>query len=646
MEAQENNVVLLHELIAGLNPNQSLAVTHSYDKNCLTIAGAGSGKTNVITKRIAFIIGNGHPTSSVLAVTFTNKAADEMRKRVAKFIGKQNAKKIMMGTFHSICVEMLRQFGRDIGVPRYFTIYDTGDSKQILKETLLEVTGTTDDNLVKSCREKISNMKNNLIDVHEANMRALSPEDRLVASAYGLYQQKLAMNKALDFDDLIMKTVFLLRTSAKAKSYCNNRFRFVMADEVQDTNDAQYELLELIAGNNNIFLVGDDSQSIYGWRGANIDNILKFEKKYPNCRIIKLEQNYRSTKVIVDAGNALITHNKHRLDKTCFSVGSNGDLIKVHKAYNDKQECKFIVNEIKNLIFYGNKKPSDIAVLCRVNKLTRELEDQLMSNGIPYEVVAGLSFYDRKEIKDVTAILKSTINPHDDAAFKRYLDLTPRVGKDTIKQIKELARKNNCSLFDAVQLYNGRSKGAIEQGLKILTKLLGFINSPIEEFIQTAITITGYIQRLNAVNSKENQERVENVEELINVAAQFTQNHENTQNDILTSFLDRVALSSDTDAKTDEDRVKLLTIHSSKGLEFNTVFIMACEENILPHKNSQSSELDIEEERRLMYVAITRTEESLYITYSGSRMVYGKIEHSMISRFISEIPSYLKMEIW
>lgn len=646
MEAQDNNVVLLHELIAGLNPNQRLAVTHSYDKNTLVIAGAGSGKTNVITRRIAFIIGNGHSTSSVLAVTFTNKAADEMRKRIAKFVGKDNAKKIMMGTFHSICVELLRQFGRDIGVPRYFTIYDTGDSKQILKETLLEITGTTDDNLVKACREKISNMKNNLIDVHEANLRALNPEDRLVASAYGLYQQKLAMNKALDFDDLIMKTVFLLRISAKAKSYCNNRFRFVMADEVQDTNDAQYELLELIAGNNNIFLVGDDSQSIYGWRGANIQNILNFRNKYPNCRIIKLEQNYRSTRVIVDAGNALMLHNKNRLDKTCFSVGANGELIKVHKAYNDKHECKFIVNEIKNLIFYGNKKPSDCAVLCRVNKLTRELEDQLMANGIPYEVVAGLSFYDRKEIKDVTAILKATVNPNDNMAFKRYLDLTPRVGKNTIKEIQALAKKNNCSLNDAVQLYSGRSRGAIEQGLKILNKLLGFLNNPIEEFIQTALTMTGYVQRLTAVNSKENQERVENIEELINVAAQFGNSNQVVNTDPLTAFLDRVALSSDSDGKSDDDRVKIMTIHASKGLEFPVVFLMACEENILPHKNSQSSELDIEEERRIMYVGITRAEDLLYLTHSGSRMTYGKIEHSMVSRFISEIPSYLKMEIW
>ena len=417
------------------------------------------------------------------------------------------------------------------------------------------------------------------------------------------------------------------------------------SDEVQDTNDAQYELLELIAGNNNIFLVGDDSQSIYGWRGANIENILKFQDKYPNCRIIKLEQNYRSTSVIVEAGNSLILHNKRRLDKTCFSVKGSGELIKVHKAYNDKQECKFIVNEIKNLVFYGNKKPSDCAVLCRVNKLTRELEDQLMANGIPYEVVAGLSFYDRKEIKDTTAILKATVNPNDDAAFKRYLDLTPRVGKETVKKVQEIARKNNCSLYDAVKLYDGKSKGAIEQSLKILSKLLNFVNNPIEEVIQTALSMTGYLQRLKSINSKDNQDRIENIEELINVATQFSDNHL-TVADPLSAFLDRVALSSDTDAKTDEDRVKILTIHSSKGLEFDTVFMMACEENILPHKNSQSCELDIEEERRLMYVGITRTEQSLYITYSGSRMTYGKIEHAMVSRFISEIPSHLKMEIW
>lgn len=633
---------MLHELVKGLNPPQLRSVTHSYDRNTLVVAGAGSGKTGAFTRRIAFIIGNGYGTDSILAVTFTNKAADEMRKRVAKYIGEENAKKIMMGTFHSTCVELLRQFGREIGVPRYFTIYDAGDAKQILKETMLELTGTTDDNMIRSCKEKISNMKNKLIDTYEANMRAVSPEDRLVARAYEKYQQKLAVNKALDFDDLIMKTVFLLRQSPKAKGYCNNRFKFVMADEVQDTNDAQFELLELIAGNNNIFVVGDDSQCIYCWRGANIDNIIKFKEKNPGCRIIKFEQNYRSTQTIVNAGNALIKHNTKRLDKTCFSVSDVGQPIKIHKAYNDLKECNFIVNEIRNLITYCGKKYKDVAILCRVNKLTRNLEDKFMSYGIPYEVVNGLSFYQRKEIKDVTAIMKTIANPKDDIAFKRFLDVTPKVGKTSIKKIQEIANKENCNLYDAVSKFDGRSKGAITQAMKTLGNLMQFVNRPISEFLKMVLDSTGYVERLKAVNTEENQSRIENLEELFNIAVQF-ENH--SSNDTLTAFLDRVSLSSDSDANSDDNKVKLMTIHASKGLEFDSVFIMAAEENILPHKNSQS-DMEIEEERRLLYVAMTRAEKILYITHANSRMVFGKIQHALPSRFLTEIPSNLKMEIF
>ena len=638
--------LILNDLIQGLNPAQSLAVTHSYDKNTLVIAGAGSGKTAVITRRVAFIIGNGHSTDSILAVTFTNKAADEMRSRVAQYIGKENARKILMGTFHSICVELLRQFGREIGVARYFTIYDSGDAKQIMKEVVLEIIGSSDKVVISNCVSKISNMKNSLVTCQEANLRAVCQDDRLIAMAYERYQQKLTNNKALDFDDLIMKTVLLLRASTTARSYCNNRFRFVMGDEVQDTNDAQYELLELIAGKNNIFLVGDDSQSVYGWRGANIDNILKFKERYPDCKIIKLEQNYRSTQTIVNAGNALVKHNTKRLEKTCFSSKAVGVPIKVFKAHNDIKESDFIVKEIINLVTYTGMKYSDVAVLYRVNKLTRTLEDQLMKYGVPYEVVSGVSFYQRKEIKDTVAIMKSVVNPTDNIAFERLLKITPRIGDTMIGNLKETASLENISLSEAVVKYNGRSKASLDNLQKLLKSLTTFAKAPVSEFLKKALDITGYLNRLRAVNTDENKTRIENVEELINVAFEFEKlNNSKGGTDSVTSFLDRVCLSSDTDQLKNPEKVKLMTIHASKGLEFDTVFVMAVEENLLPHKNSQSDD-EIEEERRLLYVAITRAERLLYISHSASRCQFGKVEQAMPSRFLAEIPTSLKMEIW
>lgn len=633
---------MIVELLKGLNPPQRQAVTHSYDRNTLVLAGAGSGKTRVLTKRIAFIIAHGHSTSSILAVTFTNKAADEMRKRLSEYIGKENAKKILMGTFHSVCVELLRQFGKEIGVPKYFTIYDSGDAKQLMKEVMMDITGAYDKELVSSALGKISNMKNSLISPQEASLRCYENEDRLIAMAYERYQQKLAKNKALDFDDLIMKTVLLLRSSNKAKSYCNNRFKFVMSDEVQDTNKAQYELLELIAGSNNIFLVGDDSQSIYGWRGADINNILTFQDKYPNCRIIKLEQNYRSTQTIVNAGNALIKHNTKKLEKTCFSASEVGEPIKIIRTNNDIKESEFIVGEIVNLVKYCGYKFSDFAILYRTNRLSRGIEDKLMAYGIPYQVVAGLSFYNRKEIKDTVSIMQSVANPSNDMAFKRVLGVMPGIGDKSIQALQEIADKDNSSLYDSISKFDGRSKAPLQNIAKMIGRMQKYMNKPVSEFLKLVLETTGYVQRLSAVNTKENQDRIENIEELVNVACQFEQNN---QTDTLTSFLDRVSLSSDTDATKDEDKVKLMTVHASKGLEFPCVFIMAVEENILPHKNCQSN-TEIEEERRLLYVAVTRAEKLLYISHASTRMTYGKINTAMQSRFISEIPMNLKMEIW
>lgn len=637
-----NNQMLLASLIEGLNDPQRLAVTHSYNKNTLVVAGAGSGKTGVLTRRIAFIIASGYSTDNVLAVTFTNKAADEMRKRVASYIGETNAKRIMMGTFHSVCVELLRKFGRPIGVPRYFTIYDANDAKQIMKEVINDLTGTTDKATIADACTKISSMKNEMMTPEQADYMATSQQDKLIATAYAKYQSKLQANKALDFDDLIMKTVFLLRQDTVARGYCQRRFKFVMADEVQDTNAAQFELLALIAGNNNIFMVGDDSQSIYRWRGANIDNIIKFKQKYPNSQIIKLEQNYRSTQTIVNTGNAVIKHNTQRLDKTCYSTGEMGEPVKIYKANSDILEADFIVKEITNLRVYDDHAYKDVAVLCRVNKLTRVLEDQLMKYGIPYQVVNGTSFYQRKEIKDIVSIMKCVANPHEDVSFERLLKITPKIGDKTVNEIKKIANTNSISLYEAITQYDGRSKGHLEQAIGMLSTLSKLVADPITSFIGHVLSLSGYAKRLKAVNTPENQERLENIEELINIASEFQTLH---QDDTLTAFLDRMSLSSDSDANKDDDKVKLMTIHASKGLEFKTVFIMGAEEGLLPHKNCRC-DADIEEERRLLYVAITRAEKNLYISHSSSRMSYGQVETKFTSRFLSEIPKSMSMEIW
>lgn len=636
------NNALLHSLIDGLNEPQRLAVTHSYDKNTLVVAGAGSGKTGVLTRRIAFIVASGHSTDSILAVTFTNKAADEMRKRVGQYIGVDNAKKILMGTFHSVCVEILRKFGREIGVPRYFTIYDSNDSKQIMKEVVTEILGILDKEFLEECITTISSMKNSLITPEEAENRVTNQREQTIAYAYRKYQYKLQSNKALDFDDLIMKTVMLLRASDSTRLYCQRRFRFVMGDEIQDTNTAQFELLELIAGRNNIFVVGDDSQSIYGWRGANIDNIIKFQAKYPDSKIIKLEQNYRSTQTIVNTGNAVIRHNIKRLDKTCYSCSEIGEPVKIYKAKNDVAEADFIVKEIINLNVYDAHEYKDIAILCRVNKLTRVIEDQFIRNGIPYQVVNGTSFYQRKEIKDVVAMLRSVINPTEDLAYERMLKVTPKVGDKTIAEIKKIARVDDISLSEAVARYEGRSKAQLISVSRIIETLGGLITHPITFVIEKLFELTGYLKRLQAVNTAENQERIENLEELISIAAEFEKNNET---DTLSAFLDRMTLSSDTDADKGDDRVKLMTIHSSKGLEFKTVFIMGVEEGLLPHKRS-INEGDIEEERRLLYVAITRAEKNLYISNASARMNYGSVDSCFPSRFLTEIPKSMSIEIW
>lgn len=389
-------------------------------------------------------------------------------------------------------------------------------------------------------------------------------------------------------------------------------------------------------------MVGDDRQSIYGWRGANIDNIIKFQQRYPNSKIIKLEQNYRSTQTIVNVGEAIIKNNRKQLDKTCYAVGEVGDPVKLYKAATDYAEADFIVKEIANLRVYDDHAYKDIAVLCRVNRLTRLIEDELMKYGIPYQVVNGTSFYQRKEIKDVVSIMKCVANPHEDVSFERMLKVTPKIGDKTVNEIKKIANTNSISLYEAAKLYDGRSRAHLEGAIRTLYNLSLSIADPITSFLSKIIETTGYIKRLKAVNTAENQERIENVEELVNIATEFEKLNEK---DTLTSFLDRMSLSSDSDADKGDDKVKLMTVHASKGLEFKTVFVMGTEEGLIPHANAKT-EADIEEERRLLYVAVTRAEKNLYITHASSRMSYGTIEGKFPSRFLSEVPKSMSMEIW
>ncbi|WP_058486569.1 DNA helicase PcrA [Defluviitalea phaphyphila] len=635
-------------LIEGLNPKQKEAVLQTKGP-VLILAGAGSGKTRVLTHRIAYLIEKENVLPwKILAITFTNKAAKEMRERVNALVGEM-AEEIWVSTFHSACVRILRKDIDKLGYNRSFTIYDTADQKNIIKECLKELNYNEKNYPINNVLGTISNQKNELIGPEEfyKNSKGDFRKEKL-ANIYEMYQKKLESNNALDFDDIIFKTVELFLYHPDILEYYQNRFEYIMVDEYQDTNTAQYKLISLLASKHqNLCVVGDDDQSIYGWRGANIRNILDFEKDFKNAKIIKLEQNYRSTKIILEAANSVIKNNFGRKSKSLWTENQNGSLIEIIEADNENKEADLVASEIINQIEDG-REYKDFAILYRTNAQSRVLEEHFIKHSIPYRLLGGVRFYERKEIKDLLAYLRVIQNPSDDLSLKRIINVPKRgIGNTTVSKVEEYVLSSGMSFFDIIREQEIVSQfGRAVSKLKKFSDLIGGLQvqseiSSVEELIEELLSKTGYLKELEKENTEEAKERIQNIKELISKASEYDKNAEEPS---LQGFLEEVSLVADIDNYDETNNaVTLMTLHSAKGLEFPYVFITGLEEGIFPSYMSIVSEKEdaIEEERRLCYVGITRAKEKLYLCYAKSRTIRGTTQYNRQSRFIEEIPKEL-----
>ena len=593
----------------------------------------------------------GHHTDSILAVTFTTKAAKELRERAALYIG-EAADNIMTGTFHSICLRLLRMFAHHTGVyTNRFNVLDPDDCEDILEDILKRITGYSDSNKLSAFKNQISLLKNRLItpDQFDGYADANLETDYtshlntiMLADVYREYTDLLRRQNSMDFDDLILNMISVLNVQ-DVRNYCHNRFKFCMIDESQDTNAAQFKLIEELAGANNIFMVGDCDQSIFQWRGAKFENMFRFLEKYPDSEIIKLLQNYRSTTTIVEASNIVIMNNRNRFEKTCFTLNKKGEKIHTYSASGAYEEAQFVADEIQRLVSAGYEY-KDIAVLFRINALGSEFEKELVSRRIPVSVIRGTGFYKRTEIKDITAILKATHNLDDPASMTRYLNVMPNIGSVTVQQLTELADRHNVSLINAANLYLGRNKNALQHAVNIIAKLSKHTYLRADKFVSLAVRETGYLAKYQSLNSGANAERIDNIKQFISNAAEYSKEN---PNETITGLLDCVALLTGDDKTDNGNTVKLQTVHSSKGLEYKAVFVTGLEENTFPYYNRDrlNAEVHLEEERRLFYVAVTRAQERLYLTCARKRLISGVSRNLKESQFIKEIPGALLQSI-
>ncbi|PRX32532.1 DNA helicase-2/ATP-dependent DNA helicase PcrA [Orenia metallireducens] len=633
------------DTLKGLNPEQKKAVKH-HQGPLLILAGAGSGKTRVLTHRIAHLIYEyGVSPYNILAVTFTNKAAGEMKERIENLIS-TDSKGIWMSTFHSICVRILRREINKLGYNTNFVIFDSSDQRTLIKNILKELNIDTKKFNPRAILGMISSAKNQLIS--PKNYESNNYFEEIVRQVYELYQKKLKENNALDFDDLIMKTVELFQEYPLVLEHYQERFKYILVDEYQDVNHAQYKLINLLAEKNkNICVVGDDDQGIYGFRGADISNILSFENDYPNTKVIKLEQNYRSTKKILEAAFGVVSNNIDRKDKKLWTENDEGQDLKLYKASNGQEEADYIANEISRLKERDDYSFNDFSILYRTNAQSRSLEQALIRKEIPYRIIGGLKFYDRKEIKDILAYLRLIYNPDDDISLERIINVPKRgIGNTTIGRLQDYALKEEISLLEAV--YQADKVDTL--GSRAISRVRSFgemisqFRAEAEELSVLALTEkvldkTGYLEELKLEKTLEAESRIENITELLTDMKEF--NKEDTAAK-LGDYLEEVALIADVDnLDKDAEAVVLMTLHSAKGLEFPIVFLAGMEEGLFPHSMSMNSEAEIEEERRLCYVGITRAEKLLYLTHATYRMVYGKSQYNAPSRFISEIPKTL-----
>mgnify|MGYP002538364949 CR=1 FL=1 len=634
------------EILNGLNDKQYEAVVNT-EGPVLVIAGAGSGKTKVLTHKIAYLIQEKNVLPwNILAITFTNKAANEMKERIAGLVG-ETAKDIWMGTFHSICVRILRKHIDQIGYDSSFIIFDTSDQKSLIKKCLKELQIDDKQFSEKAVQAEISNAKNDMLEPGEYAFKVHGDFRReRIATVYELYQKRLKENNAIDFDDIINFTIKIFNEKPEIANYYSSKFRYVLVDEYQDTNKSQFTLVKMFAEvNQNITVVGDNDQGIYSFRGADISNILNFEKDFKNTKIIKLEQNYRCTGNILKAANAIIKNNETKYEKKLWTQNGEGSLPRVYSADNEYDEASFIVEQISRLKREENYKYSDFAVLYRMNTQSRAIEDILRREAIPYKMVGGLKFYERKEIKDIISYLRLAQNPSDNLSLTRVINEPKRgIGKTSLDQVEQLANHNEVSMYEVIKDANLYGLNRVYLKSREFVDLIEDARAKkdtmsVSEFIQYMLKKSGYIKALEDEKTIEAENRLENLEEFLTVAMEFEKEEaENTLQD----FLEGMTLSSDIDnVEEAEDSVTLMTLHSAKGLEFPVVFLPGFEEGIFPGLQSIYNPDEIEEERRLAYVAITRAEEEVALLNAESRMLFGSTTRNKASRFLSEIPEEL-----
>ncbi|WP_295792155.1 DNA helicase PcrA [uncultured Veillonella sp.] len=637
----------MNSLLTGLNKEQQQAVQHT-EGPLLILAGAGSGKTKVLTVRIAHLLAQGVNPYEILAITFTNKAAKEMKSRVEGLVG-DVANRIWLSTFHSFCAKFLRfELDNFLGYNSNFTIYDTSDSQAVIKAALKAL--NLDDKYypVGAMIGAISDAKNKLLFASDFRKQARDFYQQKVADVYEYYERELRKNNALDFDDLLLVAVKLLQSNEAVLDKYSKRFRYVMIDEYQDTNHAQYLLAKLLASYwKNIAVVGDADQSIYAWRGADIQNILDFEKDYPNCTSIKLEQNYRSTKIILDAANAVIENNEGRPKKNLWTDKTEGAKIQHFTAQSEHEEAAFIGDTIAKKHDIHGVPYGDMAILYRTNAQSRVLEEALIKRALPYTMVGGTKFYDRKEIKDVLAYLRVLYNPFDDLSLLRIINVPKRsIGATTVAKLQDYARANGTSLFmtltqlHLVDTIKGKTKEKLEEfGILIFTLVAEMEDRTVLDILESILDRTGYLAQLEESTDPQDQARAENIGELLSVAKDF---QDTNPTGTVEDFLEQVALVNDVDSfEQEESKVTLMTLHAAKGLEFPIVFLGGLEEGLFPHSRTLMNPEEIEEERRLAYVGITRAEKELYISNATTRTVFGRTSSYLPSRFIDEIPEEL-----
>lgn len=643
----------MNPLIIGMNDKQAEAV-QTTDGPLLIMAGAGSGKTRVLTHRIAYLIDEKYVNPwNILAITFTNKAAREMRERAIAL--NPATQDTLIATFHSMCVRILRREADYIVYNRNFTIVDPGEQRTLMKRIIKQLNLDTKKWNERSILGTISNAKNDLLDEIAYEKQAGDMYTQVIAKCYKAYQEELRRSEAMDFDDLIMMTLRLFDQNKDVLAYYQQRYQYIHVDEYQDTNHAQYQLVKLLASRfKNICVVGDADQSIYGWRGADMQNILDFEKDYPQAKVVLLEENYRSTKKILQAANNVINHNKNRRPKKLWTQNDEGEQIVYHRANNEQEEAVFVASTIDNIVREQGKNFKDFAVLYRTNAQSRTIEEALLKSNIPYTMVGGTKFYSRKEIRDVIAYLNILANTSDNISFERIVNEPKRgVGPGTLEKIRSFAYEQNMSLLDASSnVMMSPLKGKAAQAVWDLANLILTLRSKLDSLTVTEITEnlldkTGYLEALQVQNTLESQARIENIEEFLSVTKNFDDNPEITVEgetglDRLSRFLNDLALIADTDdSATETAEVTLMTLHAVKGLEFPVVFLIGMEEGVFPLSRAIEDADELEEERRLAYVGITRAEQILFLTNANTRTLFGKTSYNRPTRFIREIDDEL-----